>query len=61
MKKLTVILKSLVQLRYGEQGREFLYSEDMADACVFLLENRDFKDTYREDDKEIHILILEQV
>ena len=22
--------------------REFLWSEDMADACVFLLENRDF-------------------
>ena len=26
--------------------REFLWSEDMADACVFLMENRDFKDTY---------------
>ena len=30
----------------GEPRREFLYSEDMADACVFLLENRDFRDTY---------------
>ncbi|MEY3090521.1 MAG: hypothetical protein RL113_837 [Pseudomonadota bacterium] len=30
----------------GAPRREFLYSEDMADACVFLLENRDFKDTY---------------
>jgi GDP-L-fucose synthase len=29
----------------GKPRREFLYSEDMADACVFLLENRDFKDT----------------
>jgi len=28
----------------GLPRREFLYSEDMADACVFLLENRDFKD-----------------
>lgn len=28
----------------GEPLREFLWSEDMADACVFLLENRDFKD-----------------
>ena len=28
----------------GNPRREFLYSEDMADACVFLLENRDFKD-----------------
>tara|TARA_R110000868_G_scaffold353860_1_gene615033 strand:- start:1704 stop:2786 length:1083 start_codon:yes stop_codon:yes gene_type:complete len=30
----------------GKPMREFLWSEDMADACVFLLENRDFKDTY---------------
>lgn len=37
----------------GKPRREFLYSEDMADACVFLLETRDFKDTYSEDDKEI--------
>jgi len=34
----------------GKPRREFLYSEDMADACVFLLENRDFKDTYTEND-----------
>jgi len=37
----------------GKPRREFLYSEDMADACVFLLESRDFKDTYATDDKEI--------
>ena len=37
----------------GLPRREFLYSEDMADACVFLLENRDFKDTYDENHKEI--------
>ena len=37
----------------GKPRREFLYSEDMADACVFLLENRDFKDTYSSNDKEI--------
>ncbi len=37
----------------GKPRREFLYSEDMADACVFLLESRDFKDTYDEDSKEI--------
>ena len=37
----------------GKPRREFLYSEDMADACVFLLENRDFKDTYDENTKEI--------
>lgn len=37
----------------GEARREFLYSEDMADACVFLLKNRDFKDTYELNDQEI--------
>jgi len=37
----------------GKPRREFLYSEDMADACVFLLERRDFQDTYTTDDKEI--------
>lgn len=30
----------------GKPMREFLYSEDMADACVFLMENRNFKDTF---------------
>ena len=28
----------------GKPMREFLWSHDMADACVFLMENRDFKD-----------------
>lgn len=28
----------------GKPMREFLWSEDMADACVFLMENRDYKD-----------------
>ena len=37
----------------GKPRREFLYSEDMADACVFILESRDFKDTYDENTKEI--------
>ncbi len=37
----------------GKPRREFLYSEDMADACVFLLENRDFENTYMADNKEI--------
>lgn len=37
----------------GNPRREFLYSEDMADACVFIMENRDFKDTYNLNDKEI--------
>ncbi|MFT7824648.1 MAG: GDP-L-fucose synthase [Sulfurimonas sp.] len=28
----------------GKPRREFLWSEDMADACVFLMENRNFQD-----------------
>jgi GDP-L-fucose synthase len=37
----------------GEPRREFLYSEDMADACIFLMENRDFKDTFDKNAKEV--------
>ena len=32
----------------GKPRREFLYSDDMADACVFLMENVDFKDIISE-------------
>ena len=37
----------------GKPKREFLWSEDMADACVFIMKNRNFKDTYASSDKEI--------
>lgn len=37
----------------GKPMREFLWSEDMADACVFLMENIDFKDTFNAEAKEI--------
>lgn len=37
----------------GNPMREFLWSEDMADACVFLMEQRDFTDCYSNDNKEI--------
>lgn len=37
----------------GKPRREFLWSKDMADACVFIMENRNFKDTYTSDQKEI--------
>jgi GDP-L-fucose synthase len=37
----------------GEPRREFLYSDDMAEACIFILQNRDFKDCYDVNDKEI--------
>jgi len=32
----------------GKPKREFLWSEDMADACVFLMENIDFKDVVKQ-------------
>lgn len=32
----------------GKPMREFLWSEDMADACVFLMENRNFEDVKAE-------------
>jgi GDP-L-fucose synthase len=37
----------------GQPMREFLWSEDMADACGFLMENRDFTDTYAKNEREI--------
>ena len=37
----------------GKPMREFLWSEDMADACVFLLENRNFNDTFDSENTEI--------
>lgn len=37
----------------GSPMREFLWSEEMADASVFVLLNVDFKDTYSHDQKEI--------
>jgi len=37
----------------GKPKREFLWSKDMADACVFLMENRDFSDTYNKEAEEI--------
>tara|TARA_R110001583_G_scaffold192512_2_gene359087 strand:- start:119 stop:1240 length:1122 start_codon:yes stop_codon:yes gene_type:complete len=38
----------------GKPKREFLWSEDMADACVFIMENRDFKDCHPELDSGSH-------
>lgn len=37
----------------GNPRREFLWSEDMADACIFLMETINFKDTYDSNQKEI--------
>jgi GDP-L-fucose synthase len=35
----------------GKPKREFLWSEDMADACTFLMENWNFSDTYNNGEK----------
>lgn len=37
----------------GTPLREFLWSEEMADASVFVMEHVNFKDTFNPDDKEI--------
>ena len=37
----------------GKPRREFLWSKDMADACVFIMETQDFEDTYPDGAKEI--------
>ncbi len=37
----------------GKPKREFLWSEDMADACVFLLENRGLKDAFSAQQTEV--------
>ena len=43
----------------GKPMREFLWSEDMADACVFIMNNRDFTDCYtnKNEIKNTHINI----
>jgi len=37
----------------GKPMREFLWSEDMADACVFLMQHQNFINTFPKDTKEI--------
>ncbi len=37
----------------GKPRREFLWSEDMADACVYIMMNKDFKDTFNSNETEI--------
>ena len=37
----------------GTPMREFMYCEDMADACVHIMERVDFKDTYDNSQKEV--------
>ena len=53
LNKYGITHKSITLWGTGTPLREFLWSEDMADASVFVMESVDFKDTYGKDDKEI--------
>ncbi len=44
LKKYGITEKNIELWGSGSPKREFLYSDDLADACVFLMENIDFKD-----------------
>lgn len=37
----------------GKPMREFLWSEDMAEACIFIMQHRNFEDTHELEQKEI--------
>ncbi|TNE53555.1 MAG: GDP-L-fucose synthase [Bacteroidetes bacterium] len=53
LKRFNVSSSSVEIWGSGKPKREFLWSEDMADACVFIMEQRDFKDTYDSSNPEI--------
>ena len=53
LQKFGVSDKSVEIWGSGKPMREFLWSEDLADACVFILEQRDFKDTYNSTNTEV--------
>ena len=37
----------------GKPRREFIHSQDLADACIYLMQNVDFKDLHAQNNKEI--------
>jgi GDP-L-fucose synthase len=45
----------------GSPLREFLHSDDMADACVFLMENVDFKDLVENRKKELGTDVAKEI
>lgn len=53
LQKLGVTAQKVELWGTGKPLREFLWSEEMADACVYVMENVDFKDTYDPAKKEI--------
>lgn len=53
LKKYGITEKQVELWGTGKPLREFLWSEEMADASVFVMEHVDFKDTYDPNDKDI--------
>ena len=53
LKKYGISETEVTLLGTGTPLREFLWSEEMADASVFVMEHVDFKDTYKEGSKDI--------
>ncbi len=53
LKKYGITADAVTLWGTGSPMREFLWSEDMADASVHVLLNIDFKDTFKPDEKEI--------
>ena len=53
LSKYGITAKTVTLWGTGTPLREFLWSEDMADACVFLMERINFKDTYSANANEV--------
>lgn len=53
LKKYGITTEEVLLWGTGTPLREFLWSEEMADASVFVMESVDFKNTYNQTDKEI--------
>ncbi len=51
--KYGITIKGVKLWGTGTPLREFLWSEEMADASVYIMERVDFKDTYSPEDKEV--------
>lgn len=53
LERFGVSAKSVQIWGTGKPRREFLWSEDMAAACVYLMQERDFSDTFEPGSKEV--------
>ena len=53
LKKYGIIENEVELWGTGKPLREFLWSEEMADASIFVMEHVDFKDTYNPADKDV--------